>query len=80
MLQQQLQALTDSIDGPVFQAQDSNQDAIDKINKQIDEMELRLESRRALYIMQYTKANEALTQLSVLQNSLTNQLNVLKNL
>jgi flagellar capping protein FliD len=79
MLQQQLGTLTDDLDGPVFHAEDSLQHNIDGINKQIDQMQERLDARRALYVAQYTKANEALTQLTVLQNSLTNQIDVLKN-
>jgi flagellar hook-associated protein 2 len=77
MLQQQLNALTDTVAGPVFQAEDSAQKSIDRINQQIDAMNLRLEARRAMYIAEYTKANEALAQLSVLQTSLTNQMNAL---
>lgn len=79
MLQQQIRFLTDSVEGPIFKARDAQQSSIDKINKQIEEMNLRLESRRAMYVMQYTKANEALSQLAVLQSSLSNQMNVLKN-
>ncbi len=79
MLQQQLKNLTDSVDGPIFKAEDANQKSIDRINKQIDEIKLRLEARRAMYVAQYTKANEALSQLAVLQTSLANQLSVLQN-
>jgi flagellar hook-associated protein 2 len=80
MLREQLGTLTDSLDGPVFHAKDSLQNNIDAINKQIDLMQDRMDSRRALYVAQYTKANEALAQLTVLQNSLTNQMNSLSNL
>ncbi len=79
MLQQQLRALTDSREGPVFKAEDAAQKSIDRINKQIDEINLRLEARRAMYVAQYTKANEALAQLAVMQTSLANQLSVLNN-
>jgi flagellar hook-associated protein 2 len=79
MLQQQLGTLTDNLDGPVFHAEDSLQHNIDGINKQIDLMKDRLDARRALYVMQYTKANEALAQLTIMQTSITNQIDTLKN-
>jgi flagellar hook-associated protein 2 len=78
-LQQQLGSLTDDLDGPVFHAKDSLQLNIDGINKQISLMQDRMDSRRALLVAQYTKANEALTQLTVLQTSITNQMNSLKS-
>ncbi len=79
MMQQQLKALTDSVDGPIFHAEDSAQQSIKGINDEIDEINLRLEARRAMYVAQYTKANEALAQLAVMQTSLSNQLSALSN-
>lgn len=74
MLRKQLDALTDSVAGPVFNAEDSAQKSIDRINQQIDAINLRLEARRAMYIAEYTRANEALAQLATLQTSITNQM------
>jgi flagellar hook-associated protein 2 len=74
MMRQRLDSLTDNIDGPVFHAQDANQQSINRINKEIDEMNLRMEARRAMYVAQFTKANEALAYLSSMQTSLTNQM------
>jgi flagellar hook-associated protein 2 len=80
MMQQRLKSLTDNIDGPVFHAQDSNQQSINRINKQIDEMNLRMEARRAMYVAQFTKANEALAYLASMQSSISNQMTQLSKI
>lgn len=79
-LQEQLKNLTDSFDGPIHHATDALQQNIARINDQISQMEARLVVRRELLIAQYTKADQALRQLSVLQTSLTNQLSLLSGL
>ena len=80
MLQGRLKSLTDSYDGPVFHATDAIQQNIRRINDQIDEMNARLDVQRELLIAQFSKADEALRQLSVLQTSLISQLNSLSGL
>jgi len=79
-LQSQLRNLTDSIDGPIFHATDAVQQNIARINHQIAQMEERLETQRALLIMEYAKADEALKQLSVLQSSVNNQMITLSSM
>ncbi|MFH1572423.1 MAG: flagellar filament capping protein FliD, partial [Acidobacteriota bacterium] len=74
----QLKELTDSLDGSVFRARDNVQKDIDRLNKQIRDMEERLEIKRDLLIMQFGRADLALRQLSVLQNSLMGQINSLQ--
>ncbi len=77
-LYNQLKALTDSLEGPIFRAKDAIQQNISRLNRQIEQMEERLEVRRELLIMQYARADQALRQLSVLQNSLVDQVNSLQ--
>lgn len=79
-LQSRLSYLTDSIDGPVFHATDAIQQNIRRINEQIEQMQARLDARREVLIAQYTQADQALRQLSVLQTSLSSQLNTLSNI
>ncbi|MBM3791100.1 MAG: hypothetical protein FJW35_12235 [Acidobacteria bacterium] len=74
----QLKELTDSLDGSVFRARDNVQKDIDRLNKQIRDMEERLEIKRDLLIMQFGRADLALRQMSVLQNSLMGQINSLQ--
>jgi flagellar hook-associated protein 2 len=76
-LQSLLKSVTDSFSGAVHNAADALQQNITRINDQIAQMELRLETRRELLIAQYSKADEALRQLSVLQSSLSSQLSSL---
>lgn len=77
LLQQQLDAITDSIDGPMNQAEDLYQQSIDRLNEQIDAIELRLETRREMLVAQYTRANDALVELSSLETTLSGMLNTL---
>jgi flagellar hook-associated protein 2 len=78
-LQSLLKSVTDNFGGAVHNATDALQQNILRINEQIAQMELRLETRRELLIAQYSKADEALRQLSVLQSSLSSQLSSLSS-
>ncbi len=80
MLQSRLKSLTDSIEGPVFHAQDAVQQNIRRLNQQVEQMENRLATRREILITQFSKADEALRQMSVLQNSLSGMMNTLSSL
>ena len=79
-LQSRLKSLTDTIDGPVFHASDAMQQNISRLNKQIEQMESRLEIRREVLTAQFSKADAALRQLSVLQASLDGLVNSLSSL
>jgi len=79
-LYSRLKSLTDPLAGPVFRAQDSVQQSITRINRQIREMEERLEVRRDLLIAQFSQADQALRQLSVIQTSLAAQISSLSAL
>jgi flagellar hook-associated protein 2 len=79
-LYDQLKNLTDSLEGPVFRAQDAAQQNITRINKQIQQMEDRLEVQRELLTAEFSRADQALKLLTVLQNSLTSQVNTLQSL
>jgi flagellar hook-associated protein 2 len=79
-LYSQLKNLTDSLEGPIFRAQDAVQQNITRINKQIEQMEARLEVQRELLTAEYSRADQALKQLALLQNSLTTQMNSLQSL
>lgn len=76
----QLRSFTDNLEGPVFRAQDAVQQGITRINRQIEQMEERLEKQREILIAQFAKADEALRQLNVLQTSLNSQINSLQGL
>jgi len=76
----QLKSMTDTLEGPVFRAQDAVQQGITRINKQIEQMEERLEKQREILIAQFAKADEALRQLNVLQTSLNSQISSLQGL
>jgi flagellar hook-associated protein 2 len=80
MLQSRLKNITDAYDGPVYHATQAIQKNISRINDQIQEMEARLDVRRELLIAQFSRADEALRQLSVLQSSLSGQLSSLSSL
>lgn len=79
-LYNQLRSLTDTLEGPVFRAQDAIQQNIRRVNEQIEQMEQRLEVQRDLLILQFSRADQALKQLSVLQNSLASQISTLQTL
>jgi flagellar hook-associated protein 2 len=74
----QLKSLTDPLEGPVPNAKESEQKTIERIQDQIDQMEERLEVRREILISQFTRADQALRQLTVLQSSLQGQINSLQ--
>ena len=78
-IQDRLKSLTDTIDGPVFHASGALQQNISRLNLQIEQMESRLEMRREVLITQYSKADAALRQLSVLQASLEGLVSSLKS-
>jgi flagellar hook-associated protein 2 len=78
-LQNRLRSLTDTIDGPVFHASDALQRNISRLNLQIEQMESRLEMRREILTTQYSQADAALRQLSVLQASLEGLVNSLSS-
>ena len=80
LLHGRLANLTDSIDGPIQRATNAIQNNIQRINDQVEQMELRLEARRELLIAQYAKADEALRQLSVLQESMSGLMDSLGSL
>jgi len=77
-LLRQLKGLTDPLEGPVLNAKDSVQKNIDRIQDQIERMEERLEVRREILISQFSRADQALRQLTVLQSALTGQINSLQ--
>jgi len=79
-LQSRLDSLTDTIDGPVFHASDAMEQNISRLNRKIEEMEARLEVRREVLIAQFSKADAALRQLSVLQSSLEGLVDSLSSL
>lgn len=79
-LENQLKGLTDSIDGPVVHATDALQQGISRINDQIRQMQDRLDVQRELLIEQFSRADQALRQLSVLQTSLSSQISALGSL
>jgi flagellar hook-associated protein 2 len=79
-LQSRLKSLTDTIDGPVFHASDAMQQNISRLNAQIAQMESRLEMRRAVLTAQFSKADSALRQMSVLQTSLSGLVDSLSSL
>jgi flagellar hook-associated protein 2 len=79
-LESQLKNLTDTVDGPIFLATGAVQQNIARIDKQITQMEERLVTQRALLIAQYTKADEALRQLMILQSSVNNQMITLSSM
>jgi len=80
MLHSRLKGITDTFEGPVVRATNALQQNIGRVKHQIEEMESRLETRRAILLAQFTKADQALRQLSVMQMSLTSQLNTLSSL
>jgi flagellar hook-associated protein 2 len=79
-LRGRLRTFTDSVDGTVQHVTEGLQKNISRINEQVEAMEARLEVRREILILQYQKADEALKQLSVLQSSLTSQMDILSSL
>jgi len=80
LLQSHLAGLTDSLDGPISHASGAVQQNIRRINQQIEGMESRIAVRREILIAQFSKADEALRQLSVLQTSLSGMMDSLSSL
>jgi flagellar hook-associated protein 2 len=80
LLRSRLKNLTDSYQGPVSSAIDALRQNMHRIDDQVLQIEERLVSRRAVLLAQFTKADEALKQLSVLQTSLTSLMNSISNL
>lgn len=78
-LYSQLRNLTDALEGPVFRAQDAIQQNIRRVSRQIEQMEQRLEVQRDLLILQFSRADQALKQLAVLQNALASQISTLQS-
>ncbi len=69
--------LTDSLEGPIHTAIEGYKTNIQSINDDIESIELRLTQRESYLTDQFTRANQALQQLSYLQSSLSSQLNSL---
>ena len=68
---------TDSLEGPIHNAIDGYKSTIRSIQDDIDNIEDRLVLREKYLTDQFTRANQALQQLSYLQSSLTSQINSL---
>jgi len=79
-LESQLKNLTDTVDGPIFLATGAVQQNIARTNDLITQMEQRLETQRALLITEYSQADYALRQLTVLESSLNNQMATLSSM
>ncbi len=66
--------LTDSLEGPIHNAIEGYESTIRSIHSDIDNIEQRLTLRESYLMDQFTRANQALQQLSYLQSSLGSQL------
>jgi flagellar hook-associated protein 2 len=70
----QLARLNDSVDGPIAIDLKSMGNTTDAISDQIDDFEVRIETRRQVLLDQYTRIDMMLRQLPVLQSQITAQL------
>ncbi len=70
-------SLTDSLEGPIHNAIDGYESTIRTIQDDIDNIQQRLDLRQQYLTDQFTRANQALQQLSYLQSSLGSQMNSL---
>jgi flagellar hook-associated protein 2 len=78
-LETRLKNFTDSLDGPITNATGALQTDITSINNEIKQMQARLDIQQQLWIAEYTQANQALQQLTVMQASITSQLSSLSS-
>jgi len=65
-----LEELTDSIDGTMTRAEDAFQDQIDLLNSRIEDIDVRLEARRAQLTRKFAAMEMALARLQAQSNSL----------
>ena len=65
-----LEELTDSIDGTMTRAEDAFQDQIDLLNSRIEDIDVRLEARRAQLTREFAAMEMALARLQAQSNSL----------
>ena len=79
-MSQYLDSVTDSLEGPIDGALDTLNASIRLIDQEIADFEDRLVLRQRFLVDQFSRANEALQQLSFLQSSLGTQLNQLNSL
>ena len=76
-LRTMLKGITDPLSGPIHRTTDALNNTIKNLDKQISQYEDRLEVRRQQLLKEFTRADEALKMLSVLQSSLSSQLGTL---
>jgi flagellar hook-associated protein 2 len=79
-MQQLLESLTDSLEGPISGAIESTQSSIRSLEDDIANIEERLAIRESVLLEQFSRADEALQQLQFLQSSLGAQLDQLSQL
>jgi flagellar capping protein FliD len=72
-----LKGITDPLTGPIHYSTDSLNQGIRDLNDRISAYQDFLDVRKKLYTAQFQKADEALRLLTVIQSSLTSQLNSL---
>ena len=72
-LRSALKTITDPLSGPIHHATDGLHNTIRQLNSQIDEYEDRLEVRRDLLLMEFSKADQALKLMGVTQSALSAQ-------
>jgi flagellar hook-associated protein 2 len=78
-IETRLKNFTDSLDGPITHATGALQTDITSINNEITQMQARLDIQQQLWIAEYTQANQALQQLTIMQASITSQLSSLSS-
>ena len=79
-LRTMLKSVTDPLSGPIHRTTDALNNTIKNLGEQISQYEDRLEVRRQQLLREFTRADEALKMLSVLQSSLDSQLGTLSKL
>ena len=79
-LRTMLKSVTDPLSGPIHRTTDAFNNTIKNLDHQISQYEDRLEVRRQQLLREYTRADQALKMMSVLQNSLSNQLGTLSQI
>lgn len=79
-LRTMLKSVTDPLSGPIHRTTDAFNNTIKNLDQQISKYEDRLEVRRQQLLQEYTRADQALKMMSVLQSSLSNQLGTLSQI
>ncbi len=68
-----LRNITDPLTGPIHNSTDALNGNIRQLNERISEYQARLDIRREFLLNEYSRADQALRQMQVLQSSLTSQ-------